>query len=189
MDLESQKPLLITFLGSIGSGKSFFARQLSERMRIARFNPDSARIAVHGSVEALMLRPERDTEYDVMLFKLIDYGVEAVLKSGHSVIYDTARYNGIANRYQVNELADSVGAQVVLVWIKTPRDVATVRATNREERADQRQLSAEKTERYLDFHETNFNPPQVGELVIEISGQIPFDEQYRIFEEQLVHLL
>ena len=181
----SEKPLLITFLGSIGSGKSYFARQLSERMSVPRINPDTARVAMLGSVEALDGRPFPDTEYDTILFNLLGYGIQEVLKSGKSVIYDTAKHNGREHRRQISELAERVGARVVYVWIDTPREVATERAVTRDATDDQRRLTLEKAEKTMDFHFANFNPPEADEFTIKISGQIPFDEQYKIFQEQL----
>jgi predicted kinase len=183
-----EKPLLITFLGSIGSGKSYFARQLAEKLGVIRLNPDSARIAMFGSLDALNNRPDQGEEYNQRLFGLLNYVMEQALAAGNTVVYDTAKYNGLANRQELSQLAAKVPAQIVYVWIQTPRVLAIERVTSREETVDQRRLGVTRANEILDFHEAKFSHPLPEEFVIKISGQIPFDEQYVIFKKELARL-
>ena len=183
---RTQKPLLIAFLGSIGVGKSYFAKQLAPRIGAVRLSADAARLGMFGSIEALKSQPEsHGLDNNKRLFGVIDYAVGEILSSGVSVIYDTARYNGADNRRELKRIADAHDAHLVYVWIDTPRDIVRERVMNREETADQRRLDETATNRILAFHDEHFNPPNGDEMVIKINGQDEFEDQYKDFSVQL----
>jgi predicted kinase len=178
-----QQPLLIMFLGSPGSGKSYFARQLAKRIHAVRLNGDAMRLAIYGSVENI----ERQVSKDVVnqqTFGAIDYVVEQILTAGCSVVYD-AHHNKREHRAKNEEVAKQYGAVPVLVWIKTPYEVALRRGQDRDATADQRQHSEERMKESIARHMANFDAPADGERVIMIDGLAGFEKQYESYAAQL----
>lgn len=187
--MPDQKPLLIGFLGSIGVGKSYFARQLAPKIEAVRLSADAARLAMFGSLEEIESRRDLSGEEDNnRLFGAIDYTVHQILKSGKSVVYDTARFNGAANRDKLSNIANETGVQLVYVWIETPREVAAIRVRERDEMEDQRKLTKEAADRIFSFHDEHFDAPREGEAIIKIDGTIPFEDQFESFQKQLSEL-
>ncbi len=183
----TQKTLLFSFLGSPGSGKSYFARNLAKKIKAVRFNGDSMRIALYGSVEEI----ERQTDMQSVnrkTFGALDYAVEQVLAAGHSVVYD-AHHNKRSMRSALEKLAKKHGATPIVVWIKTPHEVAIKRGQQRSSTIDQRCLSEEKMKENTERHMANFDEPVRDELVITIDGTVPFEKQFESYNAQIVSLL
>jgi predicted kinase len=173
------KPLFFTMMGHSGSGKSHFAKQLAEQIKAVRLNSDSIRaIMFHDPEEAL------NPEGYALVFGALDYSASEVVKSGHSVIYDS-KSNKQSLRDKNSKIAQSNGADHIVLWVETPIDKALQRATERPEALDQRQLSSDKVE----VHKNKlFEEPGPDELYIKIDGQTSFDEQYKSFVDQLAKL-
>jgi predicted kinase len=183
---ESQRPLLVAFLGSIGVGKSFFARQLAPEIGAVRLNADAARLSMFGSLENV--EAERQffgEEANKRLFGVIDYAVKEILTSGKSVVYDSARFNGKRNRDILKMIATDADSRLVFVWIETPRKVAFDRVLVRDEATDSRRLDQKAAEKIMTFHDEHFDAPHDDEFVIKIDGTVPFAAQYDSFIEQL----
>jgi len=174
------------FLGVPGSGKSFFARQLAENINAVRLNGDSMRLAIFGSLEEIekVYHSEDRQRVNSYVFNAIDYAVRQVLSHGDSVVYD-AHHNKRSIRAELEQLAAKCGAVPVVVWIKTPYEVALNRGQQREATEDQRQLSEEKMLESMNRHAASMDAPVKGENSIEISGELPFEQQYAIFEREL----
>lgn len=185
--IMTQKPILHMFLGSPGSGKSFFARNLAENINAVRLNGDSMRIALYGSPEEIDQQPDKNL-VNSRTFGALDYSVVQVLKAGHSVVYD-AHHNKRSIRARLEELAEEHGAVPVVVWIKTPYEVALKRGQTRDTTPDQRRLSEEKMIETIERHMANFDEPVESELVITIDGTIPFEEQLASYKRQISSLL
>lgn len=181
-----QKPLLIAFLGFPGSGKTYFARQLAEKLRAVTFNSDALRVSMFGSLEKIdQIRHHGDRSrlYEDV-FGAMDYAARQALLAGHSVIYD-AQQTKRENRRGIETIATDTGAVPVLVWMKTSREVALRRGQDREARDDSHQYDADKMARLIDRFDTVTDLPEPDENVIEISGEAPFEEQYTTFIEGL----
>lgn len=182
----SNMPLLVIFIGSIGVGKSYFARQLAPKINATRLNADAARLAFYGSRDVMPTHNNTEGEANNRkMFGVLDYTIREILQSGRSVVYDTARFNGLKNREMISTMAKETGARLVIVRIDTPREVAHVRVTTREETDDQTHITHERAQEIFAFHDANLNEPANDEKVITISGQIPFEEQLAQFEQQL----
>lgn len=114
------------------------------------------------------------------VFGAMDYAARQVLLAGHSVIYD-AQQTKRRDRRGIERIAAETGAVPVLVWVKTSREVALQRGQEREVRDDSQQYDAEKMAYLIDRFDDVADLPGPDENVIEISGEVPFDEQYRVF--------
>ena len=181
-----EKPLLVMFLGVPGSGKSYFARKLADTIGAIRLNGDSMRIAIFGSVENIESIYESSSRKTLnsYTFGAIDYAAEQILSRGISVVYD-AHHNMRSTRADLEKLAQQYQATPVVVRIVTDHDVALQRGQNREATIDQRRLSEAKMLEVMQRHAANTDEPLPSENVIEISGEIPFEEQYAIFRREL----
>lgn len=173
-------------LGYPGSGKSYFARQLADKIAAVRLNGDSMRIALFKSVEAIDAHPDKKL-LNEQTFGAIDYAVIQVLKAGHDVIYD-ANNNKRGIREELEKLAQEHNAIPLVVWVKTPHEVALKRGQTREAAADSRQWPEEKMLASMNKHIANFDEPGSDEVVITIDGTIDFESQYESFNAQLADI-
>lgn len=184
-----QKPLLIAFLGFPGSGKTYFARQLAEKLHAVTFNSDALRVSMFGSLEKIdQIRHHGDrSRLYSDVFGAMDYAARQVLLAGHSVVYD-AQQTKRRDRRGIEKIAAETGAVPVLVWMKTSREVALRRGQEREARDDSHQYDAEKMAYLIDRFDSITDLPGPDENVIEVSGEAPFEEQYSVFMEGVSRL-
>jgi predicted kinase len=178
---EKSVPLLIVFLGFPGSGKTYFATRLAEKLQAVTLNSDAMRVSMFGSLETIerIRQTQRARLYDDV-FGAMDYAAVQTLRAGHSVIYD-AQQTKRRDRKNIEKLAASAGAIPVLVWIKTNPEVALRRGQEREARADSHQYDAAKMKMLVERFEKVTDLPEPDENVMEISGELPFEEQYAVF--------
>lgn len=181
--MNRRKPLVVLFVGVPGSGKTTFARQLAEQLDAVTINSDAMRLAIWGSREAV--RASRSTiesrnQNNKMTFGAMDYVARQVLSSGHSVIYD-ANNNKRHDRLVYTRLAAAHGALAVVVRLRTPHDVALRRMQDRDETDDQLKFDMHRAAGTLNRFVRAIEEPGSDEFVIEISGEVPFEQQYQTF--------
>lgn len=183
------EPLAIVFLGSIGAGKSYFSRQLATRWNAIRLNTDAFRLAWYGSLEDIERNDGHGSEANKRISRASEYIVQQVLTARQTVIIDAARYNKREVRRNLAPLVSECGAKLIVVWIDTPRDVASRRVQEREPTREERRLEHLTAEHILNDHFAHFEEPQPDERVVKIDGTVDFETQYQSFEEQLTKLL
>lgn len=182
------KPLLIAFLGFPGSGKTYFARHLAKEIQAVTLNSDAMRMSMFGSLENIeKIRAADNARLYKDVFGAMDYAARQALLAGHSVIYD-AQQTKRENRRGLEKIATETGAIPVLVWVKTSREVALKRGQEREARDDSHQYDAEKMAYLIDRFDSVTDLPEPDENVVEISGELSFEEQYKTFEEGIQSL-
>src|SRR4051794_16081549 len=108
--LTPSMPLLILLYGFPGAGKTYFARQLCERLQAAHVQGDRIR-------SELFEQPRYDKEENNVIGQLMDYMTEEFLSAGLSVIYDVnaMRYS---QRHTLREMARQHKAQPILIWFQ-----------------------------------------------------------------------
>lgn len=185
MDISKQ-PTIYIFLGLMGSGKSYFSRNLSEKLGIVRLNSDAMRTAIFGSREKAkeIYHTGDRTILNSYVFNAFDYATGELLKLGQSVIQD-ANHNERKNRINLEKLAETHGGRVVLVHVITPRDIAAKRAQERESATDQNPLTVEELNDAYARHLKTTDLPEASELVVTIDGTKPFSEQFNSFLLQM----
>jgi len=179
------KPLLVVFLGFPGSGKTYFSRQLAKELQAVTLNSDALRLSMFESLEQIEAIRRTDTARlykDV--FGAMDYATVQILRAGHSVVYD-AQQTKREDRRGIERTASEAGAIPILVWLKTSRETAIKRAQEREQSDDSHRYDAKKIAYLVDRFDSVTDLPDEGENVIEISGELPFEQQYAIFVRDL----
>src|SRR5690606_3803030 len=114
------KPTLYLLMGLPGAGKTTAAKIIEDLTGAVRLSSDEAR---------LMIWPEptfSEAEH-AELYGYLDEQTEQLLKSGRSVIYD-ANLNRFIHRQQKYDIAALTNAEVVLIVVRTPAEVAYRRA-------------------------------------------------------------
>jgi len=138
-----------------------------------------------GSLDAIeRIRANDQSRLYDDVFGAMDYAARQVLLAGHSVVYD-AQQTKRENRRNIERIAQESGAISLLVWIKTSRETALKRGQSREASSDSHQYSAQKMEYLIDRFDSATDLPEATENTIEISGEIPFEKQYVLFQKQL----
>lgn len=169
-------------MGHSGSGKSYFVKNLLEKESIVRLNSDALRVAVYGPAESHPTgSPEMMLDY---IFRALDYATKQVLNAGYSVIRDS-NHNKRHTRQELSQLATDSGAVPVVIWIKSPKEVAIKRAQEREVADDQRKYDEAKATEVVERHIANTEEPNEAEKVIVIDGTVDFSVQYESFKSQL----
>ncbi len=182
---DMNRPLLIAFLGFPGSGKTHFSLRLAKRIGAITLNSDAMRVAMFGSIEVIeTIRATDPARLYKDVFGAMDYAARQALLAGHSVIYD-AQQTKRENRRNIESIAADCGALPVLVWMKTSRETAIRRGQEREARDDSHQYDEEKMAWFIDRFNTVTDLPGEDENVIEISGEVPFNEQLEAFTRGL----
>lgn len=182
---EDSPKLLVMFLGYPGTGKTYFAVRLAKKIGAVRMNGDALRVAMYGSIEHT---PQEAHGSGSVVFKAIDYFAGQILLSGKSIIYD-AHHNRRITRSKLEEMATTHGAIPLVVWMKTPSDLAKARAIERDITPDQDKLTEEKYRVVFERQSAAFDPPLPSEKVIELDGTAPFEVQYAAFRTRLEQLL
>lgn len=163
-----QKPLIVMLYGYPGSGKTYFARQLSEFVSMAHLQADRIR-------HELFERPRHDKEEDGIVNHLMDYMCEEFLKSGVSVVYDTGAVR-ISQRRALRDTARRLKANHVLIWLQIDKQSALERTTGRNKRKTDDKYAVELNQNEFDAYVRVMQNPTHEDYFV-ISGKHTFDTQ------------
>lgn len=180
------KPLLVMFIGFPGSGKTYFATRLAEKLGGIWLNSDAMRMSIFGSRENIekIYHTNDRPKLNSYTFGAMDYVTKNSLKQGISVIYDAIQRTH-ADRDHMAGLAKATGVVLVLVSMKTDVEVAVKRGISREDTAESRRFEEQKMRDVVKHFDEGLESLRPGELAIEISGELPFEEQYEIFSRKM----
>lgn len=103
-------------MGLPGAGKTTVAKVIEEMAGAIRLTSDEARVMIWDS-------PEFTEGEHQQLYEYLDDQTMHLLKAGKSVIYD-ANLNRLEHRQEKYQLAQKLGVEVKLVWVRTPLGVA-----------------------------------------------------------------
>jgi len=174
------KPLFIMLYGLPGSGKSFFARQLCERMQAAHLQTDRIRYELFD-------QPRYDKQENDVVNQLAHYMAQEFLQAGLSVVYDMNAMR-VSQRRALRDLARKAHATPVLVWLQIDGDSAYLRTTKRDRRrADDKFSMPVDKGTFQKLLMNSQNPEQTEDYVV-ISGKHVFNTQFSAVVKRLHEL-
>jgi predicted kinase len=115
--------------GSIGSGKTTFARRLAKERGAVLFCLDRWLVGLYGS--DVSVEPEQLQRVETLIAECC----EAILRAGVDVVYDHGFW-ARTKRDAARDLAERCGATAKLYWVACPAEVALQRVLSRNQRLD-----------------------------------------------------
>ena len=181
------KPIIVTFIGIPGSGKTTFARQLAGELQAVILNSDSIRLGMWKTLDAIQAThadPDERKHANQLTFGAMNYVAKQILAAGYSIIYD-CNANHLWERQEKHDIARETGALSVVVRITVSPDLSLARIQEREVSHDSRRIAPEKAIEIIDRFTKEIEEPTADEQVIKIDGAQPFDRQFESFQSQL----
>jgi len=180
------RPLLVIFTGVPGSGKTFFATRLSQRLGAVRRNSDAMRLAIFGDLKTIenTYHSAQRATLNTHTFGALDYVTRELLGSGTDVVYETIQRTQ-KDRRHMEILAEECGARLVLVSMEIDDETAISRVQKRKEARDVRQFDAKKAREVINYFREGTEPFERTDYIVNIDGTAAFDEQYAAF---MVHV-
>ena len=123
-------PVLIIISGLPGTGKTYFARRLAERLPLTIIESDAFR-------KVLFPSPTYSSEESACLFRVIHSLIKKLLKEGISLILDATN---LSDRHLVSLylITNSSGAKPILVSVEAPDETVRQRLETRPQDANEK---------------------------------------------------
>lgn len=167
--LQPSKPLLILLYGMPGSGKTFFARQLTDQLACAHIQGDRIR-------DELFENPTYSKEENHIVASLMSYMASEFLHAGISVVFDTNAMR-LTQRRALRNLAIKSGAETVLLWLQIDPDSAFKRASRRDKRKHDDKYAQEMDPSIFRELLGGMQNPEITERYVVLSGKHVFNTQ------------
>lgn len=118
------KPSLIVITGLPGTGKTYFAKKLADKIPVVVIGSDILR-------KTLFPKPNYSQQESALLFQTIHRLIDYLLKNGISLILDATNLTE-QSREPLYNIADRLGTKLILVWIEAPPEVVRKRLEMRQ---------------------------------------------------------
>lgn len=161
--ITPQKPFLLVLYGYPGSGKTYFARQLSENVQAAHLQADRIR-------SELFEQPRYDRQENEIVSQLMDYMTEEFLTAGLSVVYDTNTLRA-NDRARLRDLAYKSRAQPLTVWFQLDAESSYARNAKRDRRRADDKYAAAWDRQSFDSITGYMQNPSAHEDYLVLSGK------------------
>jgi len=171
------KPLLILLYGFPGSGKTYFARNLSEKLQSAHVHSDRIR-------HELFEEPRYDRQENDIVNHLMNYIASEFLNVGVSVIYDTNMIRK-SDRHKMREMARKKDVQTLLVWFQVDAETSFKRIKTRDRRKSDDKFAVEYNRDDFKKYASRMQHPEPTEDYVVISGKHVFNSQKTSFMKKL----
>lgn len=151
-------PTLYLFVGYPGAGKTTVAKIIAEATGAVHLWADKER---HDRFGDIYQQKDNDA-----LYEQLNKRTAELLEAGKSVVFDT-NFNYYKDRESLRQIAREAAAETVLIWLKTPQELAYRRAIT--ENGGKRMfitMSHEDFERVA----SHLEPPMDSEKPIIIDG-------------------
>jgi predicted kinase len=163
------KPFLLILYGFPGSGKTYFARQLSESVQAAHLQSDRVR-------GELFEQPRHDKQENDIVNQLMDYMTEEFLTAGLSVVYD-ANTMRAGQRNALRELARRTHAVPLMVWFQLNAEGSYARNQKRDRRRADDKYATQWDKQTFEKIMQHMQNPTPNEEHVVLSGKHLFNTQ------------
>lgn len=174
------KPFLIMLYGFPGAGKTYFSRQLGDKVQLAHIQADRIRAE-------LFEQPRYDKQENEVVMQLMNYMAGEFLSAGLSVVYDVNMMRG-AQRRQLRDIARKMGVQPLLVWLQIDADTAFQRGQKRDRRRLDDRFAAQLDRHSFDSIASHMQNPSQNEEYVVVSGKHVFNTQFSAVSRKLREL-
>lgn len=157
----SPTPTLYLMLGYPGAGKTTTAQILRQLTSAKHLWADLVR-------RQTFVNPTHSHDENLKLYKKMNIQTKRLLGRGESVIFDT-NFNFYKDREKLRLIAKQAGAKALIIWVRTPKEIAKARATTNAHKQGTRVLGDMPAEEF-DRMSNNLQEPRPDEKVIEIDG-------------------
>ncbi len=123
-----KKPVLVLVSGLLGTGKTYFSKQLSERLPFVILESDALRRVLNPN-------PNHSKPESARLFSAIHLLCERLLKEGYSVIADATNLTE-RHRQHFYDISDRTGVRLIIVQVEAPPLVVKGRLDKRGKESD-----------------------------------------------------
>jgi len=163
---------LYLFVGYPGAGKTRVSRIIAETNGAVHLWADTER-------HKMFPNPTHSLEESQQLYDHLNAVTEDLLAQGKSVVFDT-NFNFHADREKLRAIAERQGAEMIILWIATPVEVAKKRAVGT--RLLRNGYTMSMSEEQFDAIAAKLEPPTKDENFIKIDGT-------EIDREKIIRLL
>jgi predicted kinase len=171
--LVPTKPLFVLLYGFPGSGKTFFARQITEQLAATHVQSDRIRAE-------LFQNPTYSKDENHVVISLMNYMTGEFLNAGVSVVYDVNAMRA-SQRRALRNMAIKAGAEPVMVWLQIDTESAFQRAGKRDRRKADDHYSQQLGRSEFDQLLSGMQNPDATERYLVISGKHVFNTQRSAF--------
>lgn len=167
------KPSVIILYGYPGSGKTTFAKKLSEEIKYAHLDADRLfNETAKGNIPAKNVTA------------MMTYLANEFIKAGVGVIFDIDLPRAV-DRHRIKQFAKAHKLKHIIIWLQIDIDTAQIRATGRDKRkADDKFAKAYNQQSFKAFAEKMQNP--TDDETVVISGKHNFNSQKSIVIKKLL---
>ena len=171
------KPFVVMLYGFPGSGKSGFAKQLSDELGIAHLQEDRIATELFG---------ERQPGDDPALKRMMQYVTKEFLRAGVSVVYD-ADVLKLSDRRAIREMAKQNKSGSVFVWLQVDPETAFARTQSRDRRKSEDKYARNYDQNTFQATLGRMQNPTHEEYVV-ISGKHTFHTQKNAVMKKMYEL-
>lgn len=154
------RPTLYLFVGYPGAGKTTIAKLISQRTGAVHIWADQERQQMFG-------QPQHTPAENDRLYTYLNGKTAELLAAGQSVIFDT-NFNFKKDRQYLNQIAEQNDADMTVIWVTTPLDVARARAVSDD--AGPTRIFGKMSDEDFQRIASHLQPPGEDEKVIKIDG-------------------
>jgi len=155
------QPTLYLMVGYPGAGKTTVAKIIHDLTGAVHLWADQER-------NQRFPNPTHNHEENIALYRQLNAETKELLHDGQSVVFDT-NFNFYKDRKKLRVLAAKEGAQTVVIWITTSKELARDRATVRAQGQHTRIWGNMPVDRFERIS-ANLQPPEPGEKTITLDG-------------------
>ena len=179
MNNKLQHPILFILVGIPGSGKTYLARQLSQKLKISRVSAEQIRATI-------LDQPSLSRAEEYLVRKIALFLIEELLKLKLSVVCDIPAQTA-GQRAELRKLAKIYKFQVITIHQQVDKVAAWLRCQSRHSHQVDDKYALDLNQEAFNALCTQLETPTKGEVVV-VSGVHTFSAQAQTIFRRLLEL-